>query len=158
MVAELMLKNRLLKKSTIGAEEESSRNAERHQIGMLGEIIADLRATSRGSRSPLLGAREWRRPRGGKIESSPLQFENTVYAWQGAQSALICFDELTHFTAHQFFYMVSRSHSTCVRGPAERRAKHNRTRRQQPAAHEIKDSAAPGTRRPAPPPRRSSPA
>ena len=28
-------------------------------------------------------------------------------------SALICFDELTHFTAHQFFYMVSRNRSTC---------------------------------------------
>jgi hypothetical protein len=26
---------------------------------------------------------------------------------------LICFDELTHFTAHQFFYMVSRNRSTC---------------------------------------------
>src|SRR5205823_4604630 len=31
----------------------------------------------------------------------------------GAQIALICFDELTHFTAHQFFYMVSRNRSTC---------------------------------------------
>jgi predicted phage terminase large subunit-like protein len=26
---------------------------------------------------------------------------------------LICFDELTHFSAHQFFYMVSRNRSTC---------------------------------------------
>jgi hypothetical protein len=36
-----------------------------------------------------------------------------VYDWQGAQITLICFDELTHFTAHQFFYMVSRNRSTC---------------------------------------------
>src|SRR3954454_4436898 len=36
-----------------------------------------------------------------------------VYNWQGAQIALICFDELTHFRAHQFFYMVSRNRSTC---------------------------------------------
>ena len=60
-----------------------------------------------------LGAREWRWPRGGKIKFSHLQFDTTVYDWQGAQIALIGFDELTHFTAHQFFYMVSRNRSTC---------------------------------------------
>src|ERR1700720_412945 len=63
--------------------------------------------------TPHLGAREWRWSRGGKIKFSHLQFETTVYDWQGAQIALICFDELTHFTAHQFFYMVSRNRSTC---------------------------------------------
>jgi predicted phage terminase large subunit-like protein len=63
--------------------------------------------------TPHLGAREWRWPRAGKIKFSHLQFETTVYDWQGAQIALICFDELTHFTAHQFFYMVSRNRSTC---------------------------------------------
>jgi terminase large subunit-like protein len=52
-------------------------------------------------------------PRARKIKFSHLQFETTVYDWQGAQIALICFDELTHFTAHQFFYMVSRNRSTC---------------------------------------------
>jgi hypothetical protein len=31
---------------------------------------------------------------------------------EGAQIALICFDELTHFTAHQFFFLVSRNRST----------------------------------------------
>jgi hypothetical protein len=30
---------------------------------------------------------------------------------------LICFDELTHFTAHQFFYMVSRNARLAVCGP-----------------------------------------
>jgi hypothetical protein len=63
--------------------------------------------------TPHLGMREWRWPRAGKIKFSHLQFETTVYDWQGAQIALICFDELTHFTAHQFFYMVSRNRSTC---------------------------------------------
>ena len=63
--------------------------------------------------TPHLGAREWRWSRGGKIKFSHLQFDTTVYDWQGAQIALICFDELTHFTAHQFFYMVSRNRSTC---------------------------------------------
>ena len=63
--------------------------------------------------TPYLGAREWRWPDGGKIKFSHLQFDATVYDWQGAQITLICFDELTHFTAHQFFYMVSRNRSTC---------------------------------------------
>jgi Terminase large subunit, T4likevirus-type, N-terminal len=62
---------------------------------------------------PHLGMREWRWPRAGKIKFSHLQFETTVHDWQGAQITLICFDELTHFTAHQFFYMVSRNRSTC---------------------------------------------
>ncbi|TMK38023.1 MAG: terminase, partial [Alphaproteobacteria bacterium] len=63
--------------------------------------------------TPHLGMREWRWPRAGKIKFSHLQFETTVHDWQGAQITLICFDELTHFTAHQFFYMVSRNRSTC---------------------------------------------
>ncbi len=63
--------------------------------------------------TPHLGGREWRWPRASKIKFSHLQFETTVYDWQGAQITLICFDELTHFTAHQFFYMVSRNRSTC---------------------------------------------
>src|ERR1700730_18570168 len=61
---------------------------------------------------PHLRMREWRWPRG-KIKFSHLQFDTTVYDWQGAQITLICFDELTHFSAHQFFYMVSRNRSTC---------------------------------------------
>ena len=63
--------------------------------------------------TPHLRAQEWRWPRGGKIKFSHLQLGTTVHDWQGAQITLICFDELTHFTAHQFFYMVSRNRSTC---------------------------------------------
>jgi Terminase large subunit, T4likevirus-type, N-terminal len=61
----------------------------------------------RAGGTPRLVAREWRWPCGGKIKFSHLQFDSTVYDWQGAQIALICFDELTHFTKHQFFYMIS---------------------------------------------------
>jgi predicted phage terminase large subunit-like protein len=67
----------------------------------------------RAGGTPRLVAREWRWPCGGKIKFSHLQFDSTVYDWQGAQIALICFDELTHFTKHQFFYMISRNRSTC---------------------------------------------
>jgi hypothetical protein len=63
--------------------------------------------------NPRLRAHEWRWPRAGKIKFSHLQFDTSVYDWQGAQITLICFDELTHFTAHQFFYIVGRNRSTC---------------------------------------------
>jgi len=68
---------------------------------------------------PLLGARpakavlEWRWPFGGLVKFAHLEHESTVYDWQGAQIPLICFDELTHFTKAQFFYMLSRNRSTC---------------------------------------------
>jgi hypothetical protein len=68
---------------------------------------------SRLGGAPHLRMREWRWSRGSKIKFSHLQFETTVYDWQGAQITLICFDELTHFSAHQFFYMTSRNRSTC---------------------------------------------
>src|SRR6266850_1093004 len=63
--------------------------------------------------TPHLRVQEWRWPRGGKIKFSHLQLATSVYDWQGAQITLICFDELTHFMAHQFFYMLSRNRSTC---------------------------------------------
>ena len=55
---------------------------------------------------------EWRWPGAGKIKFSHLQLDATVYRWHGAQIALIGFDELTHFTAHQFYYLLSRNRST----------------------------------------------
>lgn len=67
----------------------------------------------------LLGAKpskavlEWRWPFGGMVKFAHLEHESTVYDWQGAQIPLICFDELTHFTKGQFFYMLSRNRSTC---------------------------------------------
>ena len=40
---------------------------------------------------PHVGMREWRWPRGGKIKFSHLQFDTTVYDWQGAQITLDLF-------------------------------------------------------------------
>ena len=52
-------------------------------------------------------------PSGAKIRFSHLQYDKDVHAWQGAQVVLLAFDELVHFTANQFFYMLSRNRSTC---------------------------------------------
>ncbi|MDE3023578.1 MAG: phage terminase large subunit [Pseudomonadota bacterium] len=63
--------------------------------------------------SPLQGPMEWRFDGGGKVKFAHLEYETTVLDWQGSQIPLICFDELTHFTKQQFFYMLSRNRSMC---------------------------------------------
>lgn len=55
----------------------------------------------------------WRFPSGMKVTFAHLETEKDLLSWQGAQIAMIGFDELTHFTQYQFFYMLSRNRSTC---------------------------------------------
>lgn len=62
---------------------------------------------------PIRHSLEWNWPDGGKVKMAHIEHESTVLDWQGAQIPLIGFDELTHFTQTQFFYMVSRNRSTC---------------------------------------------
>lgn len=52
---------------------------------------------------------------GGKavINFDYLARDDDVYKWQGSQICFIGFDELTHFSEKQFFYMLSRNRSTC---------------------------------------------
>ena len=52
-------------------------------------------------------------PYSNAVTFSHMQHEKDRHAWQGSQVPLICFDELTHFTRSQFFYMLSRNRSTC---------------------------------------------
>ncbi len=52
-------------------------------------------------------------PSGANIRFRQLQYEKTKYEYQGHQYAYIAFDELTHFTETQFFYLLSRNRSTC---------------------------------------------
>ena len=61
---------------------------------------------------PRENSRDWTFPTGTRIRFAHLQMENDVHSWQGAQIAYIGFDELTHFTRYQFFYMLSRNRST----------------------------------------------
>jgi len=52
-------------------------------------------------------------PYGNAVKFSHLEYEKHVYDYQGAQIPLICFDELTHFTENQFWYLMSRNRSVC---------------------------------------------
>lgn len=56
---------------------------------------------------------EWKFKQGAKVAFGHLEHESTVLSWQGAQIPLLCFDELTHFSRKQFFYLLSRNRSTC---------------------------------------------
>jgi len=68
---------------------------------------------------PLIGAApkehvlEWKFPSGASVSMAHLEHEKTVHNWQGSQIALLLFDELTHFSQKQFFYMLSRNRSMC---------------------------------------------
>jgi len=47
------------------------------------------------------------------IKFGHMEHEKDKHDWQGSQIPLIGWDELTHFTRSQFFYMLSRNRSTC---------------------------------------------
>lgn len=55
---------------------------------------------------------EWQFPSGATVRFAHLQHEKNIYDWQGSQLARIGFDELTHYTKKQFFYLLSRNRST----------------------------------------------
>jgi predicted phage terminase large subunit-like protein len=55
----------------------------------------------------------WKFESGAKVKFAHLQHEKDKLDWQGSQLPLICWDELTHFTESQFFYMLSRNRSLC---------------------------------------------
>lgn len=61
---------------------------------------------------PREGKLDWSFPSGAAVSFSHLEHEKDKYSWQGAQIPLIAFDELTHFTKSQFWYMFSRNRST----------------------------------------------
>lgn len=51
-------------------------------------------------------------PSGARVSFGHLNAEDSVLDWQGSQIPFIGYDELTHFSRAQFFYMLSRNRST----------------------------------------------
>lgn len=56
---------------------------------------------------------EWRFPSGARVEFRHMQFEHDRFAHQSKQYAYIGWDEVCHFASTQFWYLLSRSRSTC---------------------------------------------
>jgi predicted phage terminase large subunit-like protein len=48
-----------------------------------------------------------------RLKFAHLEYEKNALDYQGAQLCLIQFDELTHFTEYQFWYLLSRNRSVC---------------------------------------------
>ena len=48
-----------------------------------------------------------------KVSFAHIERDEGLISWQGSQLCGLGFDELTHFTEKQFFYMFSRNRSTC---------------------------------------------
>ncbi len=55
----------------------------------------------------------WSFPSGASISFGHLEHDKNVYDWQGSALAFLAFDELTHFSENQFWYMLSRNRSSC---------------------------------------------
>jgi predicted phage terminase large subunit-like protein len=60
---------------------------------------------------------EWEFPSGATVKFAYLQYENDKYNYQGSQLGFLAFDELTHFSITQFFYMTSRARSVAGMRP-----------------------------------------
>lgn len=54
---------------------------------------------------------DWTFPSGAGVQFAHLQHETDKLSWQGAEVALLEWDELTHFSESQFFYLLSRNRS-----------------------------------------------
>lgn len=52
-------------------------------------------------------------PYGSDVQFAHMEYEKNRFDWQGSQIPMIGFDELTHFTEKQFWYMLSRNRSLC---------------------------------------------
>ena len=68
---------------------------------------------------PLVGGKgsrdnmEWRFPSGAVIAFGHLQSEENLYRYDGAQVALLAFDQLEHFSERAFWYLQMRNRTTC---------------------------------------------
>lgn len=54
---------------------------------------------------------KWTFPSGATVQFAHLMHDKERYDWQGAQIPMIGFDELTHFSETQFFYLMGRNRS-----------------------------------------------
>ncbi len=71
---------------------------------------------------PQIGAKpnvsrlQYKFPSGAAVTFAHLEYEKNKIDWQGSQIPMIGFDEVTHFTAGQFWYLVSRNRNPADNG------------------------------------------
>lgn len=83
------------------------------QEGGLWDSSFEAYAGIRGALPKTSPRRHWRFKSGARINFAHIDGDKDLGKWQGSQIAMIGYDELTHFTKRQFFYMLSRNRSSC---------------------------------------------
>lgn len=81
--------------------------------GGLLETSINMYSQIKGARLKYTPRPKWSFGNGGTISFAHIERDDELRKWQGAQITAIMFDELTHFTEKQFFYMLSRNRSVC---------------------------------------------
>lgn len=76
-----------------------------------GLLVESMKLYSLWGATCNLSSLIWTFPSGMQVRFSQLQHEKTKLTYMGSQMPCIIFDELTHFTEGQFFYLVSRMRS-----------------------------------------------
>lgn len=58
--------------------------------------------------------KKWVFPSGMRVTFAHLQHETNLEGWKGAQIPFLGFDEITHFTEREFFYLLARNRTTTI--------------------------------------------
>ena len=77
--------------------------------GGLWDSSRSLYRYIRGATSRKTPKLHWEFSSGARVNFAHLGSDDDCESWQGSQIAMIGFDELTHFSRYQFFYMMSRN-------------------------------------------------
>lgn len=83
------------------------------QEGGLWDSSFEVYGGIKGAEPKTSPRRHWRFRSGARVGFAHIDGDKDLRGWQGSQIALIGFDELTHFTKKQFFYMLSRNRTAC---------------------------------------------
>lgn len=83
------------------------------QEGGLWDSSFEVYGGVKGAEPKTSPRRHWRFKSGARVGFAHIDGDKDLGKWQGSQIALIGYDELTHFTKKQFFYMLSRNRSAC---------------------------------------------
>ena len=85
--------------------------------GGLWETSLAMYSGIRGAVPTASPKKNWSFGKKARLSFDYISRDDDVLAWQGSQICLIGFDELTHFSEYQFFYMFSRNRSICGVSP-----------------------------------------
>lgn len=83
------------------------------QEGGLWDSSFEIYGGIKGAVPKISPRRHWGFRSGTRVNFAHIDGDKDLSNWQGSQIAMIGYDELTHFTKRQFFYMLSRNRTSC---------------------------------------------